>query len=129
MHPLAFQIVFTAEQPRQLAAFCADRDAGAFSDPTKLTLATARSLIDEVRASVLAIDGTSDAPLARPKKLPLQGGTDLELSGTDYIDEWLVPNFYFHLVTAYGILRHLGVPLGKANYMAHLASRVPRRVQ
>jgi hypothetical protein len=35
-----------------------------------------------------------------------------------------LPNFYFHLVTAYDILRSQGVQIGKANYMAHLASRV-----
>lgn len=34
MHPLSFQIVFTAEQARQLAAFCANREATPFIDPT-----------------------------------------------------------------------------------------------
>lgn len=126
MYPLAFQIVFTVEQARQLVAFCAERDAGPFVDSTQLTLATARALIDEVRASIAAIDAGSDRPLAREKTMELQGGIMLTLSGSDYIDEWLMPNFYFHLVTAYGILRHVGVPLGKANYMAHIAHRIPR---
>ena len=40
-------------------------------------------------------------------KIPLQ----------KYIDYYALPNFYFHTVTAYGILRHKGVPLGKADYI------------
>ena len=35
-----------------------------------------------------------------------------------------MPNFYFHLVTAYDILRHEGVQIGKADYMRHLAAQV-----
>jgi hypothetical protein len=35
-----------------------------------------------------------------------------------------LPNFYFHITTAYAILRKLGVPVGKADYMSFLASHV-----
>jgi len=123
MHPLSFQIVFTAEQPRQLAAFCANREAGAFVDPNGLSLQGAHALLREVRSTVLGIDGTSDA-LSGQRTLSLQGGITLQLAGSDYLDEFLMPNFYFHFVTAYDILRHIGVPLGKADYMAHLAARI-----
>lgn len=37
-----------------------------------------------------------------------------------YVNEFLIPNFYFHLVTAYDILRMAGLPIGKADYMVHL---------
>ncbi|MEM8614014.1 MAG: DUF1993 family protein, partial [Cyanobacteria bacterium P01_H01_bin.105] len=37
-----------------------------------------------------------------------------------YIDDFLIPNFYFHMVTAYDILRMAGVPIGKRDYMMHL---------
>ena len=37
-----------------------------------------------------------------------------------YLDDWLLPNFYFHLTTAYALMRMKGVPLGKADFMAHL---------
>jgi hypothetical protein len=46
--------------------------------------------------------------------------------GIDYVDEWLLPNFYFHLFTAYDLLRREGVRIGKADYMAHLGSRIQR---
>ena len=37
--------------------------------------------------------------------------------GQDYLQFFVLPNFYFHLTTAYAILRHNGVPLGKADYL------------
>ena len=35
-----------------------------------------------------------------------------------YLKHWVLPNFYFHITTAYAILRHNGVELGKADYLA-----------
>jgi hypothetical protein len=42
---------------------------------------------------------------------------DLTFSGLDYLEKWAMPNVYFHTTTAYNILRHLGVPLGKTDYL------------
>lgn len=41
----------------------------------------------------------------------------LHFSGQAYLQGFVLPNFYFHLTTAYDILRHNGVPLGKADYL------------
>lgn len=40
--------------------------------------------------------------------------------GKDYFYQHAVPNFYFHMVTAYAILRHKGVRIGKMDYIGHL---------
>lgn len=40
------------------------------------------------------------------------------MKGEDYLKTWALPNFYFHISMAYAILRHNGVPLGKADYLA-----------
>jgi hypothetical protein len=45
------------------------------------------------------------------------------MRGGDYLDHFALPNFYFHLTTAYSILRHNGVPLGKMDFIAHLPLR------
>ena len=45
------------------------------------------------------------------------GQNELQFSGADYVRTFLLPNFYFHLTTAYGVLRHKGVPLGKLDFM------------
>jgi hypothetical protein len=42
------------------------------------------------------------------------------LLGRDYLTEMALPNFYFHVTTAYGILRHLGVELGKMDFIGSL---------
>lgn len=42
---------------------------------------------------------------------------DLSFTGLDYLEKWVMPNVYFHVTTAYNILRHLGVPLGKTDYL------------
>jgi uncharacterized protein len=45
------------------------------------------------------------------------GGKDVTLSGADYANSAALPNFYFHLATAYNILRHNGVVLGKGDFL------------
>jgi hypothetical protein len=42
------------------------------------------------------------------------------ITGSDYLTEMALPNFYFHLTTAYAILRHNGVPLGKSDFIGSL---------
>lgn len=42
-----------------------------------------------------------------------------EFKGGKYLTHWSLPNFFFHLTTAYDILRHNGVPLGKADFLGN----------
>ncbi|WP_431471256.1 DUF1993 family protein [Sphingosinithalassobacter sp. LHW66-3] len=47
-------------------------------------------------------------------------GDDLHFeSGEAYVRDWALPQFYFHLNTAYAVLRHHGAPLGKVDYVAY----------
>ena len=41
----------------------------------------------------------------------------MEFSGQDYLLKWVMPNVYFHVTTAYNILRHNGVELGKPDFL------------
>lgn len=59
------------------------------------------------------IDGSE----ARPIEVPVRQGDPLRFSGLGYLQEFALPNFYFHLTTAYALLRHNGVPLGKADFL------------
>ena len=47
----------------------------------------------------------------------------MSLSGQEYVIQHLIPNFYFHVTTAYAILRHSGVSIGKMNYLGDLSFR------
>jgi len=42
------------------------------------------------------------------------------MRGGDYLDHYALPNLYFHITTAYAILRHNGVDLGKRDYLGTL---------
>lgn len=57
----------------------------------------------------------------RPISLPFMPGK--HLPGLEYVVEMALPNFYFHLTTAYSILRRNGVVLGKADYIGQLNLR------
>jgi len=50
------------------------------------------------------------------------GQNTVTLSAKEYIERFALPNFYFHLTTAYDIMRHNGVVLGKMDYLGDLAS-------
>jgi len=45
------------------------------------------------------------------------GPNDMTFSGEDYLLHFALPNFYFHCTTAYGILRHNGLEIGKRDFM------------
>ena len=45
------------------------------------------------------------------------GGNDVQFQGSKYLLDVAMPNFYFHITTAYAIMRHNGVPLGKGNFL------------
>jgi len=45
------------------------------------------------------------------------GGREMKFKGQAYLVHWVLPNFYFHVMTAYAILRHNGVEVGKMDYL------------
>jgi len=127
MFPLPYQIVFTCDQPNQFAAWCLG-ESFVRTDPATLGWSQLTAHIAATAAYVERATGTADdAALDRDRRVDLIDGMYLELSGADYVDEWLMPNFYFHLVTAYDLLRMKGIRIGKADYMAHLVDRIQRQ--
>jgi hypothetical protein len=46
------------------------------------------------------------------------GGKEFNFTGANYLDQWAKPNFYFHVTTAYAILRNNGVELGKPDFLS-----------
>lgn len=85
------------------------------------TLSEARSRIAETVALVQA--SAAEIPAidpAAPIAHVLPQGMVFDLSAQQYVRDWAVPQFYFHVVTAYAILRAQGIELGKADYVAHM---------
>jgi uncharacterized protein len=48
---------------------------------------------------------------------PLGGGHTGRMQGGDYLNHYVLPNFYFHVTAAYAILRHCGVEIGKRDFL------------
>jgi hypothetical protein len=42
------------------------------------------------------------------------------MTGEQFLRDWALPHFYFHVVTAYDILRHSGLAIGKQDYLSHV---------
>ena len=122
MLPLAAQVAFACNQPRGFSQWCAGQPIENLS-PEIADVARARAHIADTKARVAAI-AVDDAKLDEIKRIGLGPGKYCDLPGRQYVSEYLVPNLYFHITTAYAILRHLGVPVGKADYMAFLAPQV-----
>src|SRR4051794_19081268 len=58
------------------------------------------------------IDGTEDKTIVWTA-----GGSERKLKGKDYVQQFALPNFFFFVTTAYNILRHRGVALGKRDFL------------
>ena len=63
-----------------------------------------------------ALDGDPDRPIAHA----LPAGMIFDLTADRYARDWTLPQFYFHLMIAYAILRSEGVDLGKVDYVPHM---------
>jgi hypothetical protein len=46
------------------------------------------------------------------------------MTGEQYARDWALPHFYFHVVTAYAILRNQGLEIGKVDFMPHMAAYI-----
>jgi hypothetical protein len=66
-----------------------------------------------------AVDGTEDKEIT----FPVGRDKTRTMTAQAYLTTWALPNFFFHVTTAYGILRHNGVDLGKADYLVGNAPR------
>jgi len=56
---------------------------------------------------------------SRMVTIPVGGGRTVQATGLDYMNNGGLPNFYFHATTAYDILRHCGLEVGKGDYLGN----------
>jgi hypothetical protein len=85
------------------------------------SIADAQARIEETLAIVQAAAATMrDVDPAAPIAHALPMGMIFDLTAEQYARDWALPQFYFHVMIAYAILRAGGVALGKADYVAHM---------
>jgi len=63
----------------------------------------------------------------RPILFPLIENLVFDSNAIEYLRDWALPHFYFHVVTAYDILRHNGVEIGKRDYLNHTGIHIHPR--
>ncbi|HLO89009.1 MAG TPA: DUF1993 domain-containing protein [Nostocaceae cyanobacterium] len=118
MFPFSTQIAFVCNQPRNFALWCLGQPANNLN-PNVASLVEARGHISSTKELLASINVT-DSKLSELHRIDLGQGLYVELSGLSYVDDFLIPNFYFHITTAYNILRMAGAPIGKRDFMMHL---------
>ena len=123
MLPFAAQVAFACNAPRGFAQWCAGEPVENIKPDSIGSLAQAREAIAQTRAQVAGI-GVDDAKLEEIKRVGLGPGRYCELPGHQYLADYVVPNLYFHLTTAYAILRQHGAPLGKSDFLMVLRDYV-----
>jgi hypothetical protein len=116
MLPFAKQIQLTSDFAKNSMARLAGIDPPKFEDNET----TIDELVARVKKTLEYIDTVPEAAVdageARDIKIPLRDRT-LEFKGLPFLQNWALPNFYFHYVTAYNLLRHNGVDIGKRDFL------------
>lgn len=116
MFPLKRQLQIATDSAKGCAARLAGAEVPSYPDSeetfTELK-ARLQKTIDFLGSFTAAqIDGSED------KQIVLNfPSMELKFSGRDYLFQFVQPNFYFHLTTAYAILRHNGLDIGKMDFI------------
>ena len=118
MLPLGTQVAFTCNQPRNFALWCYGKPMDNLN-PEVSSLSQAYEHIANTKKLVSSVN-IEDLKLDEVTRIDVGEGAYIELPSSKYVEEFLMPNFYFHLVTAYDIIRMAGVSIGKRDYMMHL---------
>ena len=121
MHPLATQIKFVANIPGDTAkSLGIAQNEWSMEPPT--SFAQAKALIAQTTEMLDGISAEDlPSPDARVEFSIGDGAFNFELSAEEYVREFSLPNFYFHLSMAYAILRMKGLEIGKADFIPHMA--------
>jgi hypothetical protein len=121
--------MFTLAQQVQMACFYAEdataRLTGAESQGPKLTpvgsLGDVKNHLTAARARLARVpESAFEVAETRVVRMPIDDASGLEMQASEFVRDWALPHFYFHIVTAYDILRHNGVALGKRDYAGHV---------
>ncbi|MFG1427971.1 DUF1993 domain-containing protein [Roseixanthobacter glucoisosaccharinicivorans] len=117
MFPLTRQIYIVSDTAKGAAARLAGMEVPSFPD-TEVTFPELKQRLAKTIAFVNSVT---------PEQVNGNEGRIIELrfarrpmtfTATDYVFQFALPNFMFHVVTAYGLMRSRGVPLGKMDYLA-----------
>ena len=116
MFPLSRQVQIATDMAKGAAGRLAGIDIPSYAD-TESSLPELQERIAKTIAFLKTVtpaqvDGTEEKLIT----LQLRAGS-ISLSGQSYLLDWALPNVYFHVTTAYNLMRHNGVELGKGDFL------------
>lgn len=116
MFPLSRQVQSASDSAKGCAARLAGLEVPRYED-TETTFPELRMRITKTVTFMQAVKSAQfDGSEERTIVLKLRG-REVSFSGQSYLFNFALPNFFFHAVAAYGILRHNGVEIGKQDYL------------
>jgi hypothetical protein len=116
MYPLIRQIQIATDMSKGAAARLAGIEVPKYEDDET----TFEQLQARIAKTIAFVESVSAPQLvdAQTREITIMVRTiELKFRGQDYLLKWVMPNVYFHITTAYNILRHNGVVLGKPDFL------------
>jgi hypothetical protein len=117
MLPFTRQVLIACDAAKNGVARISGVEAPKFDDK-ETTFAELKARIQKTldylaTVPASALDGTESKEIT----FPVGRDTKRTMTAETYLKTWSLPNFFFHITTAYAILRHNGVELGKSDYL------------
>lgn len=120
MRPLPAQYQMASDSAKNALARLTGTQAPSMPD-TEQSFAELKDRCDRTIAYLEGFDASAlEGSEEREVLLKFPGGTGYRFFGAEYLAGFALPNFFFHVTTAYAILRNAGVSLGKPDYLQHL---------
>jgi hypothetical protein len=117
MFDLARQMQVAADHAKNGSARLAGIDPPRYED-NETTIEQLKTRVAKTVTFLKTLDRKQiDASADREITFPIGSTTKGHMTGTDYLNHFVLPNFYFHLTAAYAILRHVGVDIGKRDFL------------
>jgi hypothetical protein len=118
MLPFVRQIQIASDNAKGCVARLAGVDVPRFED-TEASLQELKARIEKTLAFVRSVPAERfEGAEGRTVELPRPNKEPLRFDGEAYLKHFALPNFFFHATTTYALLRHAGVDLGKADFVA-----------
>jgi uncharacterized protein len=124
MFPLGRQVQIATDLAKNGMARLAGVEPPRFED-TETTIPQLKVRLDKATSFLKSLDASKiDASVDRLIVFPMGAEKKGEMKGADYLNFFVAPNVYFHVVTAYAILRHCGVEVGKQDFLGAIPIKV-----
>jgi hypothetical protein len=124
MFALGRQVQIATDLAKNGSARLAGVEAPRFED-NEATIEQLKARLAKTVAFLKGLDTKQiDASTEREITFPLGPTKKGHMKGADYLNHFVLPNFYFHLTAAYAILRHCSVELGKSDFLGGIPMRM-----